>query len=39
MATDDEGVFEMNNNLAVANRSHVSCAHNTLRASIVTLSP
>ena len=23
-----------NKNLAIANRSHVSCAHNTLRASI-----
>ena len=35
----NEGVFEMNKNLAIANRSHVSCTHNTLRASIVTLSP
>ena len=25
--------------LAIANRSHISCAHNTSRASIVTLCP
>jgi len=29
----------INRNLAITNRSRVSCAHNTLRASIVTLWP
>jgi len=30
----------MNKNLAIANRSRVSCAHNTLRASIgLNISP
>jgi len=28
------GRMQMNKNLAIANRSRVSCAHNTLRASI-----
>ena len=27
-------IFSVNKNLAIANRSRVSCAHNTLRASI-----
>ena len=32
-------VTEVNKNLAIANRSRVSCAHDTSRASIVTPSP
>jgi len=29
-----KSIAQWNKNLAIANRSHVSCAHNTLRASI-----
>jgi len=34
-----QSVRRKDKNLAIANRSRVSCAHNTLRASIITLWP
>jgi len=30
------GIWYVNKNLAIANRSHVSCAHNMLSASMIT---
>jgi len=34
MMSDEHRKWSFNKNLAIANRSRVSCAHNTLRASI-----
>jgi len=33
---DAESGNHVNKNLAIANRSHVSCAHNMSRASMIT---
>ena len=32
--SQEDAILVLNKNLAIANRSRVSCAHNTLRASI-----